>query len=387
MRIRRGRVVALALSAALTLGAAYELWLPARIAWEPAQLAGIPAQRAEGLVLQDQREGALWATRGYALYRSRGGAAFERVTTLVPRFGPAWAGFSRSFRDAFRYQELAEVMVLDEQTLLVFAGGDAYRVNAASGAAEPVHQLRYFGPSRGRGLMPHGLTRDASGTIYYGEYPTAQLAAGETVRVWRSRDDGRSWEVAHEFAAGAVRHIHAVQWDAFAQALWVATGDDDASSRIGYSRDGGATFVWIGAGSQTFRAVSLLFTPEAVSWVMDSPNVPTRFVRWDRQSGALRESAGVLPSPGYYVQPLGGERGLATLAERSAAVWLVGDGEPRELASWPVDPRPGRPHPAVRLLRSAAQQSGSSELLVNPLRTRSEPAAIYRVQAAALLAR
>ena len=383
----RRRFLAAFLGAAFALAVAYELWVPARIAWEPSELAGRPAQRAEGVVLLDQRGDTIWAARGYALYRSRAGGAFERVTLLWPRLGPAWAGFSRTFRDVFRYQELVEVMALGDSSLLAFSGGDAYRVDLARGAVERVHALRYFGPHRGRGLLPHGLTRAADGAIYYGEYPTGVLAPSETVRIWRSRDEGRRWETAHEFAPHAVRHVHAVQWDPIGQALWVATGDRDADCRIGFSRDGGATFTWIGSGNQTFRAVSLLFTPEAVSWVMDSPRVPARLVRWERATHAVSTSAVVFPSPGHYVQALGGEHGVATLAERGAALWLVGAGEPRELASWPVRPMPGWPYPAVRLLRSTSIVPGGRELLVNPLRTEMAAAAVYRIASSHLGAR
>jgi hypothetical protein len=380
----RRRVVGLALGLALAALAAFELWLPARVAWEPAQLGGMPAQRADGLVLQDARGGELWATRGYGIYRSTNGGAFERVTTLAPRLGPAWAGFSRTFRDALRYQELVELMALDDTTLLAFAGGDAYRVDLASGAAERVHRLRYFGPGRGRGLMPHGMTRDARGAIYYGEYPTGALAPRETVRIWRSRDAGRTWEVAHEFAPGAVRHVHALQWDPVGDALWVATGDRDAECHIGYSRDGGATFTWIGAGSQTFRAVSFLFTPEAVSWAMDSPPVAKHLVRWDRASGAVSASRSELPHPGYYAASLAGERGIVTLGETDASLWAVANGEPVLLHEWEVSPNPSRPHPVVRLLRSEPEPRPDA-VYVNPLRTLGEAAAIYRVEAARLL--
>ncbi|MBM4384840.1 MAG: hypothetical protein FJ091_15920 [Deltaproteobacteria bacterium] len=377
MRLSRRGLFGVALAALLALGALYELWIPGEIAWEPAQLGALTAERADGLVLQDARGGEVWASRGYGLYRSRAGGAFERVAAIKPRLGPAWAGYSRTFRDSQRYQELVEAMALDERTLLVFAGGDAYRVDTASGGTERVHTLRYFGPGRGRGLMPHGLTRDASGAIYYGEYATGAVGPDETIRVWRSRDAARTWEMAHEFAPGAVRHVHAVQWDPHGAALWVATGDRDAECRIGYSRDGGASFTWVGAGSQTFRAVSFLFTHEAVTWAMDSPRAVKRVVRWERASGALRESRAELPHPGYYAAARGGERGVITLAETSASLWLVERGEPRLVHEWAVTPDASRPHPAVRLLRPDAQTTEA--LLVNPLRTREREAAILRL--------
>jgi hypothetical protein len=234
--------------------------------------------------------------------------------------------------------------------------------------------------------MPHGLTRDGAGTIYYGEYPTGVPNPEDTVCIWRSEDAGRSWKVAHEFSAGAVRHVHAVQWDAIGGALWVATGDRDAHSRIGYSRDGGTTFTWVGSGSQTFRAVSFLFTPSAVLWAMDAPPVEKHVVRWDRASGAITRSTVVLPDPGYYAASLAGESGLVSLGETGASLWLVADGEPRLLHKWAVTPDPSRPHPVVRLLTSRAA-APVTDLYLNPLRTHEEAAAILRIDPRRLFAR
>ena len=51
--------------------------------WPPAHA---PATAALPL---DRSGGDLWASRGFALYRSRSGEPFERVTTIWPRLGPA----------------------------------------------------------------------------------------------------------------------------------------------------------------------------------------------------------------------------------------------------------------------------------------------------------
>lgn len=383
LRARLRRWIGVALFVAVALRPIYELYLPAQIPWESTQLGELPAQRADGLVLQDALGADVWASRGFALYRSHAGRPFERAFMLTPRFGPAWAGYSRTFRDVFRYQELVELMALDELTLLAFAGGDAYRVELARGTATRVHALRYYGPGRGRGLMPDGLTRDADGAIYYGEYPTGAPSAGETVRIWRSRDGARSWQVAHEFAAGEVRHVHAVQWDPYGDALWVATGDLDPECWIGYSRDHGASFTWIGRGDQRFRAVSFLFTPNAVSWAMDSPLADKHVMVWKRADGRVSASSAVLPDPGYYAAPLGGERGVMSLGETGVSLWLVDDGEPERLLKLDSEPKPNRPHPVIRLLRSGHADSGV--LLLNPLRTRRDDAALYSVSAAHLV--
>jgi hypothetical protein len=376
-RARLRRWIGIAFFAAIALRPIYELYLPTEIPWENTQLEDMPARRADGLVLQDALGSDVWASRGFALYRSRAGGPFERELTLRPRFGAAWAGYLRTLRDVFRYQELVELMALDENTLLAFAGGDAYRVDLVRGEATRVHTLRYYGPGRGRGLMPHGLTRDADGVIYYGEYPTGTLSSVETVRLWRSLDEALSWEVAHDFAPGEVRHIHAAQWDPYGNALWVATGDRNPECRIGYSRDRGTTFTWVGQGDQRFRAISFLFTPKAVSWAMDSPPAVKQLVHFDRATNEIASAPTVFPHPGYYAAALMGEEGVITLGETDASLWIVDGDRIRRRLGWEVEPDASLPHPVIRLLRS--RPSDPDVVLLNPLRTTREEASIYSI--------
>ncbi len=351
---------------------------PDQVAWEESQLDSWPVALARDLVLQEQRGDEVWATLGYSIYRSRGGAAFERVHTVWPEAGEAWGGFSRTLRDHFRYQELTEVVPLRDDLLLVFAGGRVHRVDLRTGEDRVVHRLRYFGRGEGRGVMPHGIAVDRSGVVYYGEYPTRRMGPEDSVRVWRSADEGRTWQVAHEFAPFEVRHVHAVRWDPFAQALWVGTGDRDAESRVGYSTDGGRSFHWVGRGDQAFRTCSLMFSEEAVTWVIDSPRVSAGVVRWDRASGSIQRSTTSFGTPGYYTQSVGPGAGLATAGEKRASVWRVHDGEePQRLFEWAVEWDPSLPHPVVRLARG--EGDGGTFVYLNPLRTERDDAAIYRV--------
>jgi len=379
---RRDRHIATRIAAlgavVLALWAVTDLVTPRTVAWEDTLLSGLRVERAEGLVIQDRMGDVTWATMGFSIYRSVGDAPFERVHTLFPSPSEAWAGYSATFRRSFRYQELVELMAVSDHELVAFAGGEVFRVDLATGTDERVHRLRYYGRGVGRGLMPHGLTRDDTGAIYYGEYPTGRLGPGSTVRIYRSADEGRSWQVAHEFPARFVRHVHAVQWDPYGQALWVATGDRDSESRVGYSTDGGRTFRWIGSGSQRFRAVSLLFQPERVAWAMDAPRVDSRIVTWHRATGRIELSEDVLASPGYYARTIDAFRGVVTLAEREATVLLVEGAQSRTLFHWAVQPDPSRPHPSVRLMRSSTPADPDA-MILNPLRTETEGAAVYRV--------
>ncbi len=148
----------------------WDLHTPAQVPWLPASIDDRRVERAEGLVLQQEVGGDVWASRGFSVYRSHEGGPFVREFTLWPRVGLAWAGFSEFLRDRFGYQELIEVVPLDARTVLVFGGGDVYRVQLDSGRQQWVHRLRYFGRGEGRGVMPHGIpstigARSISGSI------------------------------------------------------------------------------------------------------------------------------------------------------------------------------------------------------------------------------
>jgi hypothetical protein len=387
LRHRLGLVL-LALALAAGAVVAHEVSTPERVAWEPAPLQGLPAERARDLVLQQEEPGVVWASRGYSVYRSEGGAPFEKVFTLVPRFGEAWAGYFSTLRRRFGYQELVELLPVRRDLLVVFGGGDVFRVDLARGTQERVHRLRYFGRGRGRGLMAHGLTRDGNGALYYGEYSTAPSEERLPIGIWRSDDEGRTWTLAFEFAPGAVRHVHAVQWDPVQHGVWVGTGDTDGESRVGFSLDQARSFRWVAEGSQSARLCSLLFLPGAVIWGMDAEHSPNQAMRWPRERQQAEPIPGsALPGPTYYAQRVGAGGGLIGLAELDAAVfWLSPGAAPAKLLQWtmPRPPRPG-PHAGVRLARG--EPSEPSFLLVNPLRTEEDEAAIYRLPRQPLLER
>ncbi|MEM7042696.1 MAG: hypothetical protein AAF543_07785 [Pseudomonadota bacterium] len=362
----------------LAVLALQDLRTPNAVTWEPVDHGGLSLERAPGLVVQEAKDGVLWANDGFSIYRSEGDRGFLKVHAVKPHLSLAWLAYSRTLRKLFGVEEAIEVFPLDRERLLVFAGGEIQRVNLQSGKTETVHRLRYYGRGEGRGVMPFGITRDAEGRIYYGEYVTRRLEEGETVALFRSDDDGESFQIVYEFPAIVVRHIHAVQWDPYGQVLWMGTGDGDEQSRVGYSRDFGKTFLWVGQDSQDFRTVNFVFADDHVAWLSDTIEVPSRAVRWHRDNWEIEVSPDRLPGHGHYLQSVGNGFHVATTAEEIASLWLVGPGlDLHMIAEWPLADARMAGFGTVRLARGQLGQD--DRIYFSPLRVQQERPSIYRL--------
>jgi len=259
---------------------------------------GIEAFGTPGLVIQHiSKDATIWSVRGYWVYKSFNGVR-SRVAFKAPCGNLiSWLGNFRSIRALMGYTELCEVFPLRSRTILAFSGGYIWRSTDGGNIFRQVHKLRHFGIGHGRGVMPQGMAEDNDGAFYYGEY--FRNSERGPVFVYRSVDDGKNWEVVHRFKAGEIRHIHSIQFDPYTEALWIATGDRDYECMIAYSIDRGVTFQKVGSGSQKWRAVSLLFTEDAVFWGTDSPHSQNWVYRLDRETRGVQQVCKV-GGPIYY---------------------------------------------------------------------------------------
>jgi hypothetical protein len=125
----------------------------------------------------------------------------------------------------------------------------------------------------------------AGGVLMFAEYPfeiaNATPEQRDSSRVWRSRDEGLSWEVA--FEVEDIRHFHFLQArPGHAREWWLTSGDADAESRIYVSKDDGDTWHDVTAGVENplrirgayfpktlFRLTDLGFAGDEVVWGTD----------------------------------------------------------------------------------------------------------------------
>jgi PKD repeat protein len=136
---------------------------------------------------------------------------------------------------------------------------------------------------------------ETNGAIYVSEYGDP----APPIVLWKSTDDGRTFSVV--YSRTDARHYHAVEADPYqAGRIWLTVGDSGTQPRIGYSDDGGTTFTWITQVTYPqSRALTLMFTPAAVYWGSDTPEVPAPLTRWDRATGALTTVMSGLNGPFY----------------------------------------------------------------------------------------
>lgn len=139
-----------------------------------------------------------------------------------------------------------------------------------------------------------------SENVYFGEYITGRQ---EEVRVLRI-DKSQNVTVAYTFPQGAIQHVHSVTFDKYRNRLWITTGDRDESCAILYTDDEFKNVHVLGAGDQTWRAVSVIPTPTSLYWGMDAgKDAPktaiNRIFRYDFDT-EIRQEETIIGNPAYH---------------------------------------------------------------------------------------
>ncbi len=256
-----------------------------------------------------------------------------------------WLASCRVTRQALRLG-IHNLWPLPDGSLVGVAKGVLLKCPAGNIQFRVVARLR-FGNKPGF----NGMCVDPAGCIYYGEYA---LNPGRTLPIglYRSDDGGETYHRIHEFSAGKVRHIHYIQWDPYAQCLWMGTGDRDSECALFRSFDGGVRWETVGSGNQLWRAVGVVFTADALFWGTDAGSDTgdhqNFIVRWDRKTNRL-DRVLELQGPCHGATCLGdgmllvatGVEGGINEKDDHAHLWASSDGRHwEEIATWRKDRLP-----------------------------------------------
>ena len=257
-----------------------------------------PCRRAKELIVQElDSEGNIWASRGLILYRKRKQEdKFVRMAHVPTAYSYFWLNNFTLFRRFTNKPECLEATITGQGTICALSAGYLWNRAAGEGTFKRSMKLPHYGLGVGRGILTYGFKSLGDREIYWGEY--FRNAARGPVKIYRSGDQGMSWEVVREFEAGFTRHIHSIQQDPFTNKLWICMGDLDHESRIGWSDDGFKSISYIGSGKQMWRSSHVVFTEEAVYWGTDSGfDDSAGIYRWDKSNmefERIQESPGAI---------------------------------------------------------------------------------------------
>jgi hypothetical protein len=147
-----------------------------------------------------------------------------------------------------------------------------------------------------RGTRPLHITTTPSDTIYWGEY--FDNSTRDAVHIYASTDSGLTWAVAYTFPKRAIRHVHNIVHDPWANCLWILTGDYGDECRILRANYDFTHVETVLQGNQQARAVAFVPTADALYFSSDTPLEQNYIYRLDRQ-GTLSQVAPISSSSIY----------------------------------------------------------------------------------------
>ena len=168
------------------------------------------------------------------------------------------------------------LITLKKKTLILDKDGNILNTFSGYHGNKPGH--------RGVCLTPNGY-------IFFGEY-SLNPDRNIEVNLYRSIDNGQSFQIIKSFKPGEIRHIHFIEWDKYDECIWLGTGDygkDDSECRLYRSKDFGETFKLIGSKGQAWRSIAVCPTKDYVYWGTDAGhcNDKNSVLRYDKHTKSL----------------------------------------------------------------------------------------------------
>jgi hypothetical protein len=180
----------------------------------------------------------------------------------------------RLFRDGFH-----ALAVLPSGALVAAVPGAIVTLASYETRFRGTHKIR-------RGTRPLHLTAVPGGAIFWGEY--FDNPDRDEVHIYGSVDSGSTWNVAYTFPQGAIRHIHNIVHDPWADCLWILTGDYGDECRMLRATCDFSRVEAVLQGNQQARAVAAIPTEDGLYFSSDTPLEPNYIYRLDRQESLLQ---------------------------------------------------------------------------------------------------
>ena len=307
-----------------------------------------------------------FAVRGRTIYRRCGDDqpwnVFARTpASLIEKFKWIHPYSRRLFRRGIHH------LTMSGDNIVIWAGNEIQVFNRFSGqlvsSGERIHGSRPL------------VVCTSEGSLMYGEYRKNNERS--PVGIWRSIDDGLTWQCAYSFMG--VRHIHGVFKDPFSEHLWVTTGDNDEECGIWRTDPNFLKVEQVLGGSQQLRAIQLLFSDDRIYFGSDTPLERNHLYSMQRDSWKVDRLANVDGSV-FYGQSVGKTHFFSTACEPSAinrrresTVWVMTlDGEWKEILSFRKDPLSLKYFQYGQVLFPAGSGASKTSFWITPFATRND---------------
>ena len=228
----------------------------------------------KGRALFVDKNGKLYVSRGYSIYRSEDAGLTWVLDCRIPAQG--WRSLASQFELGARLlrYNIEAMQVLLDGTRVAVARDGVYRAEA--GELEMRLSWRVT-----RGSRPINLSVDGN-RVLFGEYGGLDMVG---VRVYCSDDSGRHFEPVYEFPNGDIRHLHNVVVDRYENHYWLLAGDYGRTPGIAALSKDFRHLEWVERGSQMVRAVSVLVRPDCLIYGSDSELESNYIIRLDKKTG------------------------------------------------------------------------------------------------------
>ncbi len=288
----------------------------------PGQLVELRPLR--GYSIEWAEPGELILARRNELFRARqfgppleslGRLPTSPLRTLASRLRPLQRALRFTFYNVLRLPD-GRLFYTFDRLMGVWDGG---RFEPILGLHRPARVLR-----GACALAPNG-------DVYFGEY--IGNPDRHEIHIYRLPLGERQLEIAHTFAPGEVRHIHGIYADPHGGSLWGVAGDRPSECRMFRSDDGFRTLHTVGSGDETWRCVSLLFTPAGAYYGSDAEFIQNYLYFVDRRT-QQRTQLSSIDGPVYYSRRVGQDLFFGVTAEmcpsqqgRHGSLWHLRDGQ------------------------------------------------------------
>lgn len=244
----------------------------------------------QGYTLEWSGPGTVFFSKLNRLYKSTHPLGQREFVGMVP--APWWKSVASRLRLGQRLLRFMFTNVLPLAQNNIFVAFCKEVGILSAGRYQPLGNI--IRPHR---IMRGGCATSTHGKLYWGEYISNPTY--EPVNIYRYSPEAGTTEVAYTFPAKRVRHVHGVFSDPYSQDLWCVTGDRDHECLIMRTSDEFATHHIVGEGDETWRTVSLLFTPEAIIYGSDAGGCQNYLYSIHRKTWK-RSKLAEIPGPIYY---------------------------------------------------------------------------------------